>query len=248
MKTPKIIIPLVFLAFVLAGCGKATPAALPTPTLTIPTLILLPTQAPTAQLPTATPLPIPTPTTSPIVPIAAEVIFDNYQLRVGPGRMFDAVAMYETGDKVTLLARERGDNWVLVQTADNRSGWMNVVGLQFVGDISPLPVLAVINAQVLHGRVWAVDNTPATKIGVSISRAINDTPDLQDNSPTNANGEWYLYVPLGFTGDWWVGPNSYSPESSAVDSAGNLIGKLPDAQLVTIPQAADVSIEFALEP
>jgi hypothetical protein len=248
MKTSKIVTPLILLAFVLAGCGNTTPAALPTPTPTTPLLILLPTQAPTAQFPTVTPLPLPTPTTSPIVPINAEVIFDNYQLRVGPGRMFAPVSMYDSGERVTLLTRERGDNWVLVQTADNRSGWMNVVGLQFVGDISPLPVMAVTNAQMLHGRVWAVDKTPATKIGVSISRAINDTPDFQDNSPTNANGEWYIYVPLGFTGDWVVGPNSYSPESSAVDSAGNLIGKIPGAQLVTLPQVADFSIEFALEP
>jgi len=248
MKTIKIVTPLILLAFILAGCGNATPAALPTPTPTYLPLILLPTQAPTAQLPTVTPLPVPTPTASAFVPIDAEVIFDNYQLRVGPGRMFNKVAMYDTGERVTLLARERGDNWVLVQTADNRSGWMNVAGLKFIGDISPLPVLAVTNAQVLHGRVWAVDKTPATMIGVSISREANPDPDLEDNSPTNANGEWYLYVPLGVTGTWVVGPNSYSLESSAVNSAGNLIGKLPGAQLITLPQAADVSIEFALEP
>jgi hypothetical protein len=162
--------------------------------------------------------------------------------------MFDPVDMYETGDRVTLLARERGDNWVLVQTADNFSGWMNVVGLNFIGDISPLPIMAVTNAQVLHGRVWAVDKVPATKIGVSISREMDPDPKWQDDSPTNVNGEWYIYVPLGLTGDWVVGPNSYSPESSAVNSAGSLIGKLPGAQLITLPQAADVSLEFALEP
>lgn len=247
MKTIKIITPLILLILVLTGCGNATPAALPTPTPTYLPLILLPTQAPTAQLPTITPLPLPTATARPIVPIDAEVVYDNYLLREGPGRMFTQVTIYDTGDKVTMLARERGDNWVLVQTEDNRSGWMNVVGLKFIGDISPLPEIMVTNAQVLHGRVWAVDKTPATKIGVSISRVINDTPDYQDNSLTNANGEWYIYLPLGYKGDWVVGINSYSPESSAVDSAGNLIGKFPGAQLITLPQTADVSIEFALE-
>ena len=247
MKTIKFITPLVLLILVLAGCGNATPAALPTPTPTYLPLILLPTQAPTAQLPTVTPLPVPTPTASAFVPIDAEVINDNYRLRVGPGRMFDAVAMYDIGSRVTLLARERGDNWVLVQTADNRSGWMNIAGLKFIGDISPLPVLAVTNAQVLHGRVWAVDKTPATMIGVSISRVVNPDPNWEDNSLTNANGEWYLYVPLGVKGDWVVGINSWSPLGSAVDSAGNLIGNLPGAQLITLPQAADVSLEFALE-
>lgn len=248
MKTIKIVTPLILLAFILAACGNATPAALPTLTPTYLPLILLPTQAPTAQLPTVTPQPLPTATASAFVPIDAEIIFDNYQLRVGPGRMFDSVDMYDTGNRVTLLARERGNNWVLVKTADNQSGWMNVVGLQFIGDISPLPVMAVTNAHVLHGRVWTVDKTPATKIGVSISRVMNPDPNLEDNSPTNINGEWYLYLPLDFTGDWVVGTNSYSLESSAVNSAGNLIGKLPGAQLITLPLAADVSLEFALEP
>jgi hypothetical protein len=162
--------------------------------------------------------------------------------------MFDAVGMYETGDRVTLLARERGDNWVLVQTAEHQSGWMNVVGLNFTGDIGQLPIMAVTNAQVLHGRVWTVDKTAATKIGVSISRELETDPKWQDASPTNKNGEWYIYMPLGLTGSWVVGPNSYSPESSAVNSAGSLIGQLPGAQLITLPQAADVSLEFALEP
>ncbi len=248
MKIIKIVTPLILLVFILAGCGNATPAALPTPTPTYLPLILLPTQAPTTQLPTATPQPGPTATASAFVPIDAEIIYDNYQLRVGPGRMFEKVDMYDTGDRVTLLARERGDNWLLVQTADNQSGWMNVVGLKFIGDTSPLPMITVTNAQVLHGRVWAVDKTPATMIGVSISRVMEPNPDLEDNSPTNANGEWYLYVPLGFKGDWVIGVNSWSPLSSAVDSAGNLIGKLPGAQLITLPLAVDVSYEFALEP
>ena len=248
MKTLKLLIPLIVLTAMLAGCGNATPAALPTPTPTYMPLILLPTQAPTAQLPTVTPQPGPTATASAFVPIDAEVIYDNYLLRVGPGRMFDAVNMYDTGERVTLLARERGDNWVLVQTKDNQSGWMNVVGLEFIGDISPLPMMTVTNAQVLHGRVWAVNKTPATMIGVSISRVMNPSPDLEDNSPTNTNGEWYIYVPLEFKGDWVVGVNSYSPLSSAVDSAGNLIGKIHGAQQITLPLAADVSHEFALEP
>jgi hypothetical protein len=245
MKTIKIITPLILLILVLAGCANATPAALPTPTPTYLPLILLPTQAPTAQLPTITPLPLPTATISPFMPIEAKVIFDNYRLRVGPGLMFDAVRMYEVGDNVTLLAREPGDNWVLVQTADNRSGWMKVVGLEFIGDISPLPVVAVTNAQIIRGRVLRTDMTPATLIGVSIARVNNPSPDFEDVCMTNAAGEWYLYLPLQLTGDWVIGTNAYSPESNAVDSSGNLVGNWPGTQLITLPLQADVSFEFA---
>src|SRR5512133_2207215 len=131
MKTPKLIIPLVFLAFILAGCGQATPAALPTPTPTYLPLILLPTQAPTAQLPTLTPQPGPTPTTSPFNTIEATTNVDNLILRTGPGFMFDVVRTYKINERVTMLMREPGNNWILVQTADNRSGWMNVDYLSF---------------------------------------------------------------------------------------------------------------------
>ena len=147
------------------------------------------------------------------MPIQAEVTVDNFLLREGPGRMFASVNMYDIGDRVTLIAREPGNNWVLVQTQDFYSGWMNVDYLAFTGDVTPLPVITVPNAQVLHGRVWNVNKTPATKIGVSISRVNYPSPDFQDHSMTNSVGEWYLYLPLEFTGDWVVGTNHYSPES-----------------------------------
>lgn len=246
MKNFRFLLVIGILLVGLAACSQPTAAPLPTLTSTFSPLILVPTQAPTAQLPTPTLPPMPTPTIAPYVPIEAEVTVENFLLREGPGRMFASVDMYNTGDRVTLMAREPGNNWVLVQTQDYQSGWMNVDYLSFTGDVTPLPVMKVPNAQVLHGRVWNVNKTPATKIGVSIARVNNPSPALQDNSMTNSNGEWYLYLPLDFTGDWVVGTNAYSPQSNAVDSSGNLIGNWPGAQLVTLPLQADVSLEFAL--
>jgi len=248
MKNYRILLVLVITGLLLAACSQPTPAPLPTPANTFLPLILLPTQAATAQLPTATLPPMPTSTIAPYTPIAAEVNVDNLLLREGPGRMFKSVDMYNTGDRVTLLAREPGNNWVLVKTADNQSGWMNVDYLNFTGDVTPLPAIKVTNAQVIHGRVWNVNKTPATKIGVSISRVNNPSPDFQDVSPTNSNGEWYLYLPLNYSGDWVVGTNSYSDKSNAVDSSGALIGLWPGAQAITLPLQADVSIEFAFLP
>jgi hypothetical protein len=245
MKKLLLITLLVISITTLSACSQPTPAPLPTPTSSFSPLILLPTQEPSAQLPTATLPPMPTPTTVPYVPIQAEVTVDNFLLREGPGRMFAAVNMYDIGTRVTLVAREPGNNWVLVQTNDYNSGWMNVDYLSFTGDVTPLPVMHVLNAQILHGRVWNVNKTPATMIGVSIARGKNPGPALEDVSMTNSNGEWYLYLPLDFTGDWVVGTNSYSDKSNAVDASGNLIGKWPGAQLVTLPLQADVSLEFA---
>jgi hypothetical protein len=245
MKTFRIFTPILVMALILAGCSQPTPAALPTPTSTYSPLILLPTQEATVQLPTVTAQPQTSATASAFNPIEAKVVFDNYRLRQGPGLMFEAVKLYEIDTKVTLLARERGDNWVLVQTEDYRSGWMKIDGLEYIGDISPLPILAVTGAQVIRGRVLRTDMTPATKIGVSIKRVDNASPDFEDYCMTNDAGEWYLYLPLEMSGNWTIGTNAYSPESNAVDASGNIVGGWPGAQLITLPLQADVSFEFA---
>jgi hypothetical protein len=234
----------------LTACNRPTPAPLPTPTATFEPLILLPTHAPTEPLPTPTVSKIEsTPTQAVYTPIDADVIFDNYLLRNGPGRMFDVVRMYDTGTKVALLAREPGNNWVLVQTEDNYSGWMNVVGLNLIGDVTPLPIIKVTNAQVLHGHVWALSKAPANNVGVSITRVYNPSPEYEDVSTTNSDGEWYLYLPINLEGDWVVGVNSYGCNSSVVDNPTScaLIGMFPGAQAITLPQKADVNIEFAFQ-
>lgn len=248
MKYLKFLLVIGALLFALAACSQPTPAPLPTPTSTFSPLILVPTQGPTVQLPTPTLVPMPTATTGPFIPIEASVTVDNFLLREGPGRMFAQVNMYNIGDRVTLIAREPGNNWVLVQTRDFYSGWMNVDYLSFTGDVTPLPVIKVPNAQVVRGRVWNVNKTPATMIGVSIARINKPSPDFEDVAMTNSNGEWYLYVPQDFSGDWVIGTNSYSDKSNAVDSTGALIGLWPGAQAITLPLKADVSFEFAFLP
>jgi hypothetical protein len=178
--------------------------------------------------------------------IKAEVIFDNYLLREGPGRLFGQVAMYKTGTSVDIIGYARGGEWVLVQTQDHRSGWMNIVGLQYTGDIVTLPVIAVDNAQVLHGHVYKPGQNPASAIGVSLAPAFSSDPNLQDAANTNEAGEWYFYIPTDKTGQWYVGPNAYSCKSNAVDASCSLLWKLPDAQTVTLPFTQDVSIEFLM--
>jgi hypothetical protein len=249
MKRTLLNILVLFAAIALSACSRSTPAPLPTATATYSPLILLPTQAPTAQLPTPTLPPASTPTPSAYIPIEAEVVFDNYFLRTGPGRMFETIRMYDTGERVTLLAREPGNNWVLVQTSDHLAGWMNVVGLNLIGDVTPLPVFQVTNAQVLHGHVWTVNKTPATNVGVSIASVDDPNPLREDVSITNANGEWYLYLPTDYDGNWVVGVNSYGCASSAVDNPTScaLIGKFPGATAIVLPMNADVNIEFAFQ-
>ncbi|MBA4386282.1 MAG: hypothetical protein C0410_16230, partial [Anaerolinea sp.] len=144
----------VILVLTLTGCGllvssTPTPIFIPTNTMAaFPTEAVVATEIPlpTAIPPTATPEPTATP--AQVAMISAEVTMDNYSLRTGPGRLFERVDTYTVGTVVSLLGREITNNWVLVQTNDSFSGWMNVVGLKPYGDINSLPLFKVDNAQV----------------------------------------------------------------------------------------------------
>lgn len=229
-----------------------TPTAQPTPTIfIIQTEIPLPTPAETTPLPTSAPAKIAT--QSAVTMISAEVTMDSYSLRVGPGRLFERVYMYNTGEIVNILGRETSNNWVLVQTSDNRAGWMNVTGLDYLGELDSVPVFTVSDVQVLHGHVYLADSTPATGIGVSLAPSSTNLSDSYDESITNTQGEWYIYMPLDIVSGWWVGPNSaVCGISNAVtaneDNSCTINGNLPPARDVSLPLEQDVAIEFQILP
>lgn len=256
----KFIGPLLFvlLVIVLSGCNLLVPEAVtPTiaPTMTIaafPTEPVVQTEIPlpTAIPPTATPAPAAT--ASAVTMLSAEVTFDNYSLRSGPGRLFERVNLYTTGDVVSLIGREFSNNWALVKTQDHAIGWMNLVGLKLYGDLNALPIFKVDDAQMLFGHVYLPGRIPATGIVVSIAPSDNDLSESYDTSSTNADGIWALYLPDDSKGNWFIGPNAYTCEvSNAVfpDSEGcTLNGNLPSAQEITLPFATGLAIEFEILP
>ena len=256
MKKTGLLIPFLVLLVVLSGCSllaQSTPTAEPTwtlqPTYT-PQVVFTEIPLPTANPPTATPEPTSTP--SPVMMISAEVVFDSYQLRTGPGRLFERVEFYYPGDTVTLIGREMSNNWVLVQTDDNRSGWMNVVGLEFTGSVITLPVFRVDNAQILQGHVYLPDQTPAIGIVVSLTTADKTLSDSYDTSTTNKDGYWAIYTPASESGNWIIGPNAFTCEvtnaATPTDEGCSLNGNLPDPQAVSLPFPQNVMIEFAIIP
>lgn len=239
----------------LAGCGlisqpDPTPTIMP-PTLTpivLPTEIPLPTEAP-PPLPTFTPSP--TATAAPVVMLSATVNMENFALRAGPGRLFDRLEQYNEGAVVYILGRENSNNWVLVQTSNNRSGWMNLVGLDVSGPLNSLPIFQVNNAIVLHGHVYLPGKLPIKGVGVSITPADVDDPSRNDVCSTNDAGEWSIYLPLDTKGSWAVAPNSFfcaGPNTMEAPYDCNTNFTLPDVQTFTLPLDLNVEIEFEIVP
>ncbi|PKO00065.1 MAG: hypothetical protein CVU42_04810 [Chloroflexi bacterium HGW-Chloroflexi-4] len=246
------------LLFSLSACDLLIPDAV-TPTIAptytqaaFPTEAVVETEIPlpTMMPPTATPSP--TATASAISMLSAEVTFDNYSLRKGPGRLFERVSLYRTGEVVSLIGREFTNNWALVKTSDNAIGWMNLVGLKLYGDLYSLPIFRVDDAQILFGHVYLPGRIPATGIVVSIAPNDNDLSESYDTSSTNVDGMWALYLPEDAKGNWIIGPNAYTCQgSNAVfpDSEGcTLKGNLPLAQEIMLPFAPGLAIEFEILP
>jgi hypothetical protein len=191
---------------------------------------------------------MPTPQPQPLLLIQAVTMFDNYLLRTGPGRLFERIEMYASGYPVQIVAREAGNNWVLVITSDHRGGWMNIVGLQYEGDIVTLPIITITGAVILHGHVWNVDKSPADIIGVSLRPENNDNPNYQEHVMTGPDGAWYAYLPPNTSGYWVVGPDSYGCPKDVPTGQCSLTGTFPPPQTIGVPQLADVNIEFNILP
>ncbi len=246
------------LVLTLTGCGLLIPAAVtPTiaPTITIaafPTEPVIETEIPlpTAMPPTATPSPTATP--AQISMISAEVTMDTYSLRTGPGRLFTRIETYDSGAVVSLFGREISNNWVLVKTSDNYSGWMNVVGLKLYGDINALPLFKVDDAQVLQGHVYLPGKIPAKAIQIAMSEKGSDSSTAPLESISNQDGLWVVYLPADTVGQWIIGPNAWvcADTNAATPNAEGctLNGTLPKAQEITLPFSQDLAIEFEILP
>ncbi len=245
----------IFLSLILiSGCtSRKSPTPQPAPPQVrqmSPTQVATYTEIPlpTAALPTLAPSPTLTPTPESILPIAASVAFDNYILRAGPGRLFDRVAMYSSGTSIQVLGRSMGIDWVMVQTADQRIGWMNTVGLEHLGDFSSLPIFKYPDAVMLGGHVWNLDKSPASGIGIRLIPAGSKDDDQREDVTTGPDGAWYAYLPAGSSGAWEVHAVSYSCPANVPTGQCTISGNLPASMTVSLPEALNVSIEMSMQP
>jgi len=250
MKNLSILGIAILLLTLLGACSvRETPAA--PPTATLPLLLPTATEAiatatlqPTPALPTPQPTPTVSPTPRPVLPIPAIVTFDNFILRDGPGRLFSRVAMYTSGSQVTVLGRAMGNDWVLVQTDDHRAGWMNTSGLDHLGNFDSLPLYHAQGAVMLSGHVWSANRSPVSGITVAVFPAGSSDDNLREDVTTGADGTWYAYLPGNSKGDWEVQVVS-CPAGMDLETCRET---LPSGQVVTLPNAAEVSIEMSFRP
>ena len=246
MKRITFVLPIIVILSLSAGCARLNPS---TPTSTYPPPIttepLPPTETPrpTVSLPTTPPTATAVPTEAAFSPVSATIVFDNYLLRAGPGRIFDRWGIYEEGDTVLVTARALGQDWVYVQASDAYSGWMNTVGLSSASGFGDLPLMNVPDAILIRGHVWNVDKSPAPYIGVSFQPLNNTNPDLMDTVMTGADltsalvdrddfGNYYIKFTLSNNGTQVFGDHTSA-------NVGKYLAIVLDKEVISCPTIND---------
>jgi SH3-like domain-containing protein len=185
----------------LTACASA-PAATPTPIP--PTNTLLPSSTPTVTaLPTVTPTATFTPTETPFIPFEAEINTENVNLRAGPGYLFPVLRIYHEGDPVTVLGKAPGGEWFRVRMKEDVEGWIILWLLNANGHLSEAPIVEPQDVLLIRGRLHDRKGTPMRGIVFTVTRSKDQTTS-SNNALTNADGEFFSYMPFNATGNWVV--------------------------------------------
>jgi hypothetical protein len=232
----------------LPGCSKSaenlTPAAL---TGTAPAA----TQAaiPFPTIPPLTPSSSSSPT--PFISFAVKPAVDNLKLRLNPGFLFDALRMVHQTDTLTVLGKAPGGEWIYVQAADNAEGWVFTQLLTSTVDLKQVPVREPKDVIQIKGRVLDASGVPIPGVGFVISQGA--TPDSTSNniSNTDANGDFYSFIPANSTGVWSATYNGIACDSTVwADStctnykSGYTGVVIPGTLTVNLPQAGSLAFTW----
>lgn len=240
MKRSMILLPILLLLSLSAGCGSKS-TALPTstypPPITTEPMPPTATLRPTVSLPTAPPTAAVTAT--PFAGMQAEVTVDNLFLRSGPGFLLPAWEMFDTGETVEAWGRAPGWSWVYVKSDDDLNGWMKLELVKLAGDFYDLPEVTPDGFVIVKGHVFTPNGSPASHITLTLTPPGGEAAD-EDAATTDNEGRFYFFLPEDSRGSWTLVANAYGCESSAVDASCSLIGSFPPAQQIDVSASAEV--------
>jgi hypothetical protein len=216
----------------------------PTPLPPLPTQEPVPTMTPAPPTATALPMPSATPQSSPTpLPTASPTHFIalegsiqvlSMNMRSGPGTLHPIITKYKEGTAVSIVARAPGDEWLKVETTDFRVGWMLAIFLEIEGDITHLPVQAVTDSYIIHGRVTDTNGQPVDGINFAIFNVGSPNGQPRTEGATNDEGVFFAYLPSDSQGEWSVSLVGINCESSIMDADCNYEGQFtPSSRVIS---------------
>lgn len=185
---------LMLVILIISGCAKSSPTS--TPAATAPagaTPGVFPTIPPLTAVSAASPTPFTTFTVKPTV--------DNLNVRVNPGYMFDAIRLVHQADALTVLGTAPGNEWTYIKTEDGTEGWVFTQLLQSSVDLKQIPLREIKDVQVIKGRVTDASGVPIRGVSFAAGPGVQDASS-SNTASTDANGEFYFFIPAAETGTW----------------------------------------------
>lgn len=228
------------------GCSipgqTANPSAAPAATAT---LTLAPFQTETMppsppESPSITPTETAASSPTPFVPFTASVWADNVNVRTNPGYLFPALRLLAKGTTLTVLGKAPGGEWMYARTPDGKSGWVFTQLIQSDVDLQAVPVIEPQDVQLIKGRVVDSMGIPIQGVGFAVVQGTGDRPPTNTVS-TDANGEFYSFMPLTARDQWTVTYNAIACKSNVWTDDSCSYYKAAYRGLVD-PQSATVSL------
>jgi hypothetical protein len=229
MATRKIIYLNLIALFFALGCGiVGIPATSKAPS----TLVLF------TPIPTLTPGGIQGSTPKPVIPSAqATSTFnsgsfipffvttsaDNVNLRTEPGTLFPVSRLLAKGTRLQVFGHAPGGEWIYVQTNEHIYGWILIWLVNGSKNIGYTPQVGPQNSQLVTGRVADLSGIPVSGIGFAITQGTGANAPRSD-ATTDGSGQFYAYLPVSASGQWFVTQVSVSCTSNTMDSNCNCIG------------------------
>lgn len=213
-----------------ASINAHSPTASPSPSpLAISPSLTNTPQASATVSPSLTPIII---TTTPghITSIDAVVMVESLMLRSGPSTVHPVVSRYTEGNLVSLVAREPGNQWVKVETQDNRVGWMLAQTLEIQGNLADLQIEEVTGSIIIWGYIVDVEGAPVDKINVAVFQETAQE-DFRTDAISNDDGLFYAYLPIDSAGVWYLGVVGIGCTSRIVDSSCHYTGTFDPMQI-----------------
>jgi SH3-like domain-containing protein len=180
------------------------------------------------------------PSSTPFVPFTASVWAENVNVRTNPGYLFPALRLIAKGTTLTILGKAPGDEWMYAQAPDGKSGWVFTLLIESDVDLEAVPVIEPQDVQLIKGRVVDSMGTPIQGVGFAILQGTGDRPPT-NTVLTDANGEFYSFMPLTARDQWTVTYNAIACKSNVWTDDSCSYYKDPYKGLVD-PQSTTVSL------
>jgi hypothetical protein len=132
---------------IIKGLNPAPTATAVPPSAPPATVEPIPTSAPPSPVPpspTATPRSSPTPTSTPsVTPTPAPdavVTADALTLRAGPGTVYARIGTLRKGDPLTVTARAKAGDWLVVTSKGGKKGWVAAAYVELNVPLQEIPI------------------------------------------------------------------------------------------------------------